>query len=339
MDIQTRKIKHIEACLQPEAAYHTQTTGLEHIVWPYQALPECNLADIDLNCTFLGKPLRAPILIGAMTGGAEKAALINKNLATAAQTLGLGMMLGSQRVMLEHPDARASFLVRQYAPDILLVGNIGVAQLLKGYDAHHLNRACSEVSADAIALHINPLQEAFQHSGDTLFAGMQQRLADVIPNVHYPVMLKEVGHGLSAQLATAAQSWGVAAVDVAGAGGTSWAKVEDLVHFGRITRPDLAEVGIPTAQALQDWRYAAPNLALMASGGVYSGLQMAKALAMGAQVVALARPLVAAALDSPEAVIAVLAGCIQDLRIAMFVAGTPTLAHLRALQLRLPYTS
>ncbi len=301
--------------------YSSKTTGLETIPWDYNALPECSLEEINLETTFLGKTLKAPILIGAMTGGADLAGTINKNLAIAAQTLGLGLMLGSQRVMLENPSARASFAVRQYAPDVLLIGNLGVAQFKKGYTSHHARQAIELIGADAIAFHTNPLQEALQIGGDTNFKDLIKTLEQIVPEVGYPVLLKEVGHGLSGAVARTVAGVGFAALDVAGAGGTSWAKVEDYAHNGKLLHPDLCEIGIPTLTALLECRAALPKMPLMASGGIRSGLDIAKALSQGAKVCATAMPLLEPATRSPEAVIEVLERMIFELRVAMFVAG------------------
>nr|WP_221276934.1 type 2 isopentenyl-diphosphate Delta-isomerase [Deinobacterium chartae] len=326
-----RKLKHIDACLSDEVRYQTVTTGLEALKWPYRALPEQNLEEVSLRTEFLGRPLAAPVVIGAMTGGAERAARINRNLAEAAQRLGLGMMLGSQRVMLERPEAAASFRVREVAPDILLIGNLGAAQLLRGYGEREIVRAIETVGADALAIHTNPLQEALQPGGDTRFRGIVARLEAVVPRVPYPLLLKEVGHGLSGAVARAVERVPFAALDVAGAGGTSWARVEDLVAHGRVTRPDLAEIGIPTAQALREVRAARPDLPLVASGGITSGLEAAKCLGLGAQVVAVARPLLKPALESADAVVAVLERLIHELRVALFVAGLPDVDAARGM--------
>lgn len=331
MTMQERKFKHLEACLREDSQYQSVTTGLEKVAWPYRALPELNLNDIDLRCTFLGKPLSAPILIGAMTGGTEHAARINRNLALAAQELGIGMMLGSQRVMLEHPEASYSFQVREHAPDILLIGNLGVAQFLKGYTTSHIIKAIGAVRADALALHTNPLQEALQVGGDTNFQGVTQVMQELVKKSWFPIVLKEVGHGIGKTTAEQIQHIPFAAVDVAGAGGTSWARVEDLVAHGKVTQPDLCEIGIPTAQALQETRSVLPHMPLIASGGIRSGLDVAKCLMMGAQVCAIARPLVEPALQGPDAVLMYLLKIIQQLKTALFVAGISHVGDLTQL--------
>ncbi len=333
-DAKTRKLRHVEVCLDDNVEYQTRTAGFERFDLPYRALPETDLSEIDLSTTFLGKPLRAPFLIGAMTGGAALSKTINRHLAEAAETLGVGLMLGSQRVMLEYPEAAASFQVRTVAPTALLIGNLGVAQLNKGYGKAQLERAVTEVGADALALHTNPLQEAFQPGGDTDFRGLSAKLEALVPTLPFPVLLKEVGHGLSGAMARSVAGAGFAALDVAGAGGTSWAKVEALVRYGEVRHAELAEWGLPTVDALQEVRGALPEVPLIASGGVRSGLDAAKALALGAQVVAVARPLLAPALESPQAVVSWLELFLWELRVAMHGAGAPDLVALRQIQLR-----
>ncbi|GGK14290.1 isopentenyl-diphosphate delta-isomerase [Deinococcus malanensis] len=328
--LSVRKLRHIEACLLPESQYQGVTTGLETVPWPYRALPELNLADVDLGVTFLGHHLQAPLLIGAMTGGAERAGQINRNLAIAAQRLGIGLMLGSQRVMLERPEVAPTFQVRDVAPDVLLVGNLGGAQFLLGYGAEQAQQAVAQVGADALAIHINPLQEALQVGGDTRWAGLGAQLADLVPSLPFPVILKEVGHGLDARTVQAAAGMGFGALDVAGAGGTSWARVEELVYHGVVRRPDLCEIGVPTAQALRDARQQAPAVPLIASGGIRTGLDAARALLLGAQVVAVARPLLEPAMDSAEAVEAWLTGFLQELRVLLFVGGFADVSSLWA---------
>ena len=331
----TRKLKHVEVCLEYPVTFERRTTGFETFDLPYRALPETRLQDVDTSTSFLGKSLRAPLLIGAMTGGAERSKLINRNLAVAAEAVGVGMMLGSQRVMLESPAAASSFNVRPLAPSILLIGNLGVAQLNKGYGAAAIARAVEGVGADALALHTNPLQEALQQRGDTDFAELLPKLHSVVPSVPYPVLLKEVGHGLSAAVAESVREVGFAALDVAGAGGTSWAKVEEFVNYGRVRSPDLAEWGIPTATALREVRGVLPTTPLVASGGIRSGVDIAKALALGAQVVAVALPLLKPATESAEAVVEKLEQLTWELKVAMHCSGVPTIAGLRGLELRL----
>lgn len=338
-DAATRKRRHIDVCLHDAVEYRTVTTGFERYRLPYNALTQTSLDDVDTSCDLLGKPLRAPILIGAMTGGAELSRTVNRNLAAAAQELGVGMMLGSQRVMMTDAlgDAAApSFTVRDVAPDVLLVGNIGLGQVARGVSVAELRRVLEIVGADALAVHANPLQEAVQDGGDTDFTGSATRLRQIAESLGYPVVLKEVGHGIGAAAVAQlvdGQDCPLAAIDVAGAGGTSWARVEQLVHYGEIRHPALAEWGIPTAQALLEVRQALPQMPLIASGGIRTGTDAAIALALGAQAVAVARPLLEPAIISTDAVIEWLAQFITELRICLHGTGSADLAALRGLSL------
>ncbi|MBS1692934.1 MAG: type 2 isopentenyl-diphosphate Delta-isomerase [Actinobacteria bacterium] len=326
--METRKRRHIDVCLTQAIDYQSVTTGLERYRLPYNALTQTSLGGIDLSTEFLGKRLRAPVLIGAMTGGAELSGTINRNLAAAAQHLGVGMMLGSQRIMLDNDRAAESFSVRDNAPDTLLIGNIGLAQLDERV-LPSLVRGLERVGADALGVHTNPLQEAMQHEGDTDFTGSIARLRDVAGSIGYPVLLKEVGHGIGASAAAELVDCPIAAVDVAGAGGTSWARVEQFVRYGEIRHPALAEWGIPTAQALAEVQHVLPDVAIVASGGIRTGMDAAKAIAMGAAVVAIARPLLAPAIESPAAVVDWLERFIDELRICLHGCGAADLAALR----------
>jgi len=329
-----RKRRHIDVCLTEEVGYRGVTTGLERYRLLYDALTQTRLEDIDLQVSFLGKRLQAPVLVGAMTGGAELSATINRNLATAAQRLGIGMMLGSQRIMLDSAlgeQAAASFAVRDVAPDVLLVGNIGLSRLGK-VTVGDIAKALDRVGADALAVHTNPLQEAIQRDGDTDFSGSLARLRDVAGELHYPILLKEVGHGIGAaavaELMRLPGELPVAAIDVAGAGGTSWSRVEQLVRYGELRYPDLADWGIPTAQAIVEVREALPDIPLVASGGIRTGMDAAKALGLGANVVALARPLLGAAIESAGAAFDKLTHLIEELRICLHTCGAADLAAL-----------
>jgi len=326
--METRKRRHIDVCLSEAVDYQTVTTGLERYRLPYNALTQTNLGNVDLATDFLGARLRAPVLIGSMTGGAELSGTINRNLAVAAQHLGIGMMLGSQRIMLDNDSASTSFSVRDVAPDVLLIGNIGLAQLdeLMVLD---LVKALDHVGANALAVHTNPLQEAMQHEGDTDFSGSVARLRDIAGSIDYPVILKEVGHGIGAAAAAELVDCPIAAVDVAGAGGTSWARVEQYVRYGEIRYPALAEWGIPTAEAVLEVRHTLPDISIVASGGIRTGMDAAKVLAMGADAVAVARPLLAPAIESPEAVVDWLQRFIDELLVCLHGCGAANLAALR----------
>lgn len=325
--IQMRKRRHIDVCLSEPVEYQTVRTGLERYRLPYNALTQTSLAEIDLSTDFLGVGLRAPVLIGSMTGGSELSGTINRHLAAAAQELGIGMMLGSQRIMLGD-DLAPTFRVRDVAPDVLLVGNIGLAQLTPAV-LPELTDALAQVGANALAVHTNPLQEAVQRNGDTDFTGSVDRLRELATSIGYPVLLKEVGHGIGAAAAAQLEGIPIAAVDVAGAGGTSWARVEQFVRYGRINDPELAEWGIPTAQALVEVRRTLPGMPLVASGGIRTGMDAAKAIALGADVVAIARPLLVPAIESAAAVQDWLQRFIAELRICLHGCGAADLSALR----------
>jgi isopentenyl-diphosphate Delta-isomerase len=326
--METRKRRHIDVCLSEAVEYQSVTTGLERYQLPYNALTQTDLDSVELASDFLGSRLRAPLLIGPMTGGAELSGTINRNLAAAAQQLGIGMMLGSQRIMLDNGSASDSFRVRDAAPDVLLIGNIGLAQLNEMM-VPDLVKALDTIGANALAVHTNPLQEAMQHKGDTDFSGSIARLRDVAGSIGYPVILKEVGHGIGAAAAAELVDCPIAAVDVAGAGGTSWARVEQFVRYGEIRFPALAEWGIPTAQALLEVRHTLPDVAVVASGGIRTGMDAAKALAMGAAAVSVARPLLAPAIESVGAVVDWLSNFIDELLICLHGCGAADLAALR----------
>lgn len=337
-----RKRRHIDVCLTEDVEHGSVTTGLERYELPYNALTQTNLGEIDLTADFLGSRLRAPVLVGAMTGGAELSGTINRNLAAAAQELGIGMMLGSQRIMLDSAlgeRAASSFAVRDIAPDVLLIGNIGLSQLSKS-TMPDLVKALDRVGADALAVHTNPLQEAIQSGGDTNFSGSVTRLRDVhdgLAALGYPILLKEVGHGLGAaavaELLRVPGELPFAALDVAGAGGTSWSRVEQYVRYGELRYPELADWGVPTAQAIIEVRRALPDVPLVASGGIRTGMDAAKAIALGADVVAVARPMLAPAIASASAALDWLARFIDELRICLHGCGATDLAALRRIGL------
>ncbi|HPY23915.1 MAG: isopentenyl-diphosphate Delta-isomerase [Actinomycetota bacterium] len=336
--LSARKLRHIDACLTGPVDHGRLTTGLERFELPYDALTQTSLSEVDLSTRFLDARLRAPILIGAMTGGAELAGTINRNLAQAAQKLGIGLMLGSQRIMLGNDPASTaaavSFEVRDLAPDVLLIGNIGLAQLA-GTPVELVAAALRRIGANALAVHTNPLQEAMQEAGDTDFSGSLDALRRLATELDYPVLVKEVGHGIGTAAAERLRGLPIAAVDVAGAGGTSWARVEQVVRYGEVRSPALADWGIPTAEALLEARQALPGLPLMASGGIRTGMDAAKALALGADVVALARPLLAPAIESAAAVTDVLSTLIEELRVCLHCAGAADLIRLRRIGVRI----
>ena len=328
---QKRKKEHLEICLDTESVTSASGTGLNRYRFVHNALPELDIDEIDLSTTFLGKRLQAPILISSMTGGFDLARKVNRNLAAAAQRLGLAMGVGSQRVAVEEPSAAASFEVRDVAPDILLLGNLGAVQLNYGYTVEHCRRAVSMIDADALILHLNVLQEAVQLEGNRNFKGLGEKIAAVCRDLEVPVIAKEVGNGISVDAATRLQRAGVKALDVAGYGGTSWSAVEAQRAVKQGKRPDTAFAawGIPTEEAIVSVRQALPDIQLIASGGVRSGVDIAKAIALGADLGAFGQPLLAAALESSAKVIEFIAGVIHELKVSMLCVGAADLTALR----------
>jgi len=313
-----------------------QSSGLSCLHFLHNPLPEIDLAEVDCRLRFLGKPLRAPILISSMTGGTAEARRINRTLAEAAQQHGVALGLGSQRAALETPSLADTYQVRDLAPDILLLANLGAVQLNYGYDVNHCRRAVEMIGADALILHLNALQEALQPEGDTRFSGLLRRIEAVCHTLEVPVIAKEVGWGISADAARRLVEAGVAAIDVAGAGGTSWSQVE--MHRARDEHQrQLAAAfrswGLPTADAVQQVRQALPDVPLIASGGLRGGLDIAKCLALGADLGGLAGPFLRSAAVSVEAVSDSLRLATAEVRTAMFVTGCRTLADLRRVPL------
>ncbi|HEY7219775.1 MAG TPA: type 2 isopentenyl-diphosphate Delta-isomerase, partial [Candidatus Binatia bacterium] len=292
---QQRKKEHLELCLDTENVSSRSPTGFEAYRFVHNALPELDIDEIDLSTKFFGKRLKAPVLISSMTGGFDLARTVNRNLAAAAQELGLAMGIGSQRVAIEEPSAAASFQVRDLAPDILLFGNLGAVQLNYGYTVGHCRRAVSMIGADALILHLNVLQEAVQPEGNRNFKGLTDKISAVCRELEVPVVAKEVGNGISVDVAVRLQRAGVSAIDVAGKGGTSWSAVEAqrARKQGQPVDTAFADWGIPTEEALVSVRKALPEMPLIASGGIRSGVDIAKSIALGADMAAMGQPLLA----------------------------------------------
>jgi isopentenyl-diphosphate delta-isomerase len=332
---QQRKKEHLELCLDTDTVTNSSGTGLDRYRFLHNALPDLDIAELDLSTTFLGKRLKAPILISSMTGGFDLARKINRNLAAAAQELGLAMGVGSQRVALEEPAVADSFQVRDVAPDILLLSNLGAVQLNYGYTVDHCRRAVEMIHADALILHLNVLQEAVQPEGNRNFKGLTEKIANICRNLDLPVVAKEVGNGISAEVAVKLKGAGVAAIDVAGKGGTSWYSVEAqrAAKEGKPAETTFANWGIPTEEALVAVRQAVPDLQIVASGGIRSGLDIAKSIALGADLAAFGQPLLASALESSDKVIEFLGGIIYEIKVAMLCVGAPDLTTLKKIKL------
>lgn len=327
-----RKAQHIDLALKSGSQIAAGAQGFSAWELEHQALPELALADVDLSLELLGKPLAAPVLVASMTGGPQQGASINRHLAEAVEALGLGMGLGSLRVIFERPQTLETFRVRAYAPKALLLANLGAVQLNAGFSEWHCREAIQRVEADGLYLHLNPLQEAIQPEGDTDFGNLTEHIAEVCSQLEYPVLVKECGNGLSGRAARELIAAGVQGLEISGRGGTSWAWIEAQrqsdPHRRRLGET-FGDWGIPTPKSILACRQAVPDALIIASGGIRTGLDAAKAIALGADAVSLAQPLLAAALESTEAVIAELELFLTELRIAMFCCGARNLAELR----------
>ncbi len=330
-----RKSDHIRVNLE-ENVRSGLTTGLERLRFEHNALPELDLHAIDTRVTFLGRQLNAPLLISSMTGGTEQARLINRALAEAAQQTQVAMGVGSLRAAIENPTLADTFDVRESAPDVLLFANLGAVQLNYGYGLPEAQRAVDLIRADALVLHLNPLQEALQPEGDVNFSGLLPKIEAICRGLSVPVVAKEVGWGISPSVAQRLVSAGVAAIDVAGAGGTSWSQVEmhrSPDESAAAVASEFVDWGIPTARALSDLRQAMPDVLLIASGGLRGGTDLAKALALGAAIGGMAGPFLRAAVESSESVIELIGRTVRVLRVVMFATGCPDLAALRTAKL------
>lgn len=329
-----RKLEHIRLALDDHMqvdARHFDRYAFEH-----EALPEIDMAEITLETSFLGKPLRAPLLISCMTGGTGSAAKINRNLALAAERRGIALGLGSQRKALEDPETAATFVVRDVAPTAPLVGNLGVVQFNYGMGLEACRRAVEMIDADALALHLNPLQEAIQPEGQCNFKGLLPKIGEIVRGLEVPVVVKEIGCGLSGRTGRRLLEQGVRILDTAGVGGTSWARIEAARASDLAIGELFADWGVPTPDSIRqtaNLRELEPGLVVLGSGGVRTGVDVAKAIALGADVVGLAQPFLEAAMESAEAVEARIDRIVEELRITMFCVGAESLKDLRNVNL------
>lgn len=332
-ELTQRKDDHLDIVLDPRRAQRDTRSGLASVQFEHCALPQLRLADIDLRASLLGKPLRAPLLISSMTGGAQRSVAINRHIAEAAQALGIAMGVGSQRVALQgSSDHGLTCELRRLAPDIPLLANLGAAQLLGREGLDNARRAVDMLEADALIVHLNPLQEMLQSEGDRDWRGVLEAIAEAAQALGVPLVAKEVGAGISARVAAQLLAAGVRVIDVAGAGGTSWAAVE-AERAGTPADRQVAEAfanwGIPTAQCIAQVRAALPEVELIASGGIRDGLDVARALRLGANLAGQAAGVLASATQSTAAVIEHFEIVIRQLAITCLCTGSADLAALR----------
>lgn len=328
--ISQRKNEHLEICLEGSAE-SSVSAGFEKIQIKHQALPELNFNDIDISLAFLGKNLKAPLLISSMTGGSAEGERYNMILAEAAEAFGVAMGVGSQRAAIENPKLASTFQIRKVAPNILLFANLGAVQLNYGYSISEVQRAIDMIEADALFLHLNPVQEALQPEGNINFDGILRKIEALCAQIKTPIVIKEVGSGISAELAKALFESGVAAVDCAGLGGTSWA----LVEGQRQQNPQMREIchqfgswGIPTVDCLLDYQKEKIQGDIIASGGLRSGLDLYKSLALGAKLGGMALPMINAADKGADVLHKTIETYITELKVAMFASGARTIDEI-----------
>ncbi|MCJ7626292.1 MAG: type 2 isopentenyl-diphosphate Delta-isomerase [Anaerolineaceae bacterium] len=327
----SRKSDHIRINLE-EDVQSTLQNGFNNYRFIHEALPEINLDEIDLSQNIFNKNVQIPILISSMTGGTPEAEKINLLLAEAAQEYKIALGIGSQRVAIENPELANSFRVRRKAPDILLFANLGAIQLNYGYTIEHCKRAVDMIDADALILHLNALQEALQPEGETNFAGLLAKIEMICKQLPTPVIAKEVGWGISERTARLLANAGVSAIDIAGAGGTSWSQVEMYRSKDKkeaMVARSFHNWGIPTAQSILEVRKGAPQMMIFASGGIGSGIDIAKSIALGSSLGGIAGAFLKTAKNSLADTVNVIELLSSELKISMFSVGAKNVKQLR----------
>jgi len=329
-----RKIDHLRICLSKKVE-GPLTTWLEYVTIPHCANPDIDLEDVDTSVEFLGKRLNAPLIVSAITGGAPGTERVNRVIAEVVEELGLGMGVGSQRSMLENSSITYTYsVVRDAAPSAVVIANIGAAQVVK-LSKDELIKVINVIKADALAIHLNPAQEVFQFEGETSFKGLKARLKELVKELPVPIIIKEVGCGLSYEVVRELRELGIKYFDVAGAGGTNWILIEllRLKEKGEELRSEIASTFldwcIPTAPSIIDTKLAAPDSVIIASGGLRTGVDVVKSIALGADLGAMALPVLKAAVKGKEALVNLLKAVIEEVRIATFLSGSSSIRELR----------
>ena len=332
-----RKKDHVDICLTEDVAYHEKTAGFERIEFIHNALPELDLKEIDTSTSFLKKKLSFPLMITGMTGGYDGAIKINGDLALVCEEKKLALGLGSQRQALEDDSQLESYnIVRKNAPTIPIIGNIGAAQIVKGLDMKRLQKLLDDIEADALAVHLNALQEAVQFEGDVNFSGVLNGIAKLIKKLKIPVIAKETGAGISYSAAKRLYEIGVEYIDVSGSGGTSWSAVESFRKHKGDSSEDKNRLakkfrnwGIPTVTCIQDVSQI-KRITVIASGGIKDGVDIAKSIALGATVAGMARPLLKVLMENGTQELGNEVDFIQkELKLAMFLTGSKNMRKLR----------
>jgi isopentenyl-diphosphate delta-isomerase len=334
MSISERKQRHIRISLE-ENVESKIPTGFRDVNLVHRAIPEIDLRDVDASVELFGKSLSAPIIISAITGGTVEAEKINRILARVVQKTGIGIGVGSQRIAIQQPELEDTFrIVRKEAPDALVIGNIGCPQLSIGWGVEEARRAVDMIEADALAIHMNPLQEAVQIGGDTNFRGLVEKVGTITSSLKVPVIMKETGSGISFEDAVRLEKAGVSGFEISGLGGTSWAAVEHHIakevgekrqeYIGK----SLWSWGIPTVCSLIEVRTASKGK-IIASGGLRNGLDIAKSLALGADATGIARPMLQKAIEGEEALEKYVEAIIAEAKICMFLVGARDVTEIR----------
>ncbi|CCW69008.1 unnamed protein product [Phytomonas sp. Hart1] len=338
--VQKRKKDHIEICLNKNVEPHKAFGSIwNSYSLPYRALPEVDLAKVDPSCTFMGRKVAFPFIISSMTGGEAHGRVINENLAKACEAEQIPFGVGSMRVINRYPSAAFTFDVKEFCPSVMMFANIGLVQLNYGFGAKEINNLIDSVNADGIFIHLNHTQELCQPEGDTNFEGLIEKLEKILPQIKVPVVVKGVGHGIDRESVRVLKKIGVQYVDVSGCGGTSWAWIEgrrrnyenEETNIGYIFR----DIGITTDVCLRESTDLASDgkLHLIAGGGIRNGVEMAKAILMGAEMATAAMPFLAAALESADRVRAILQRLKREFQLAMFTCGARTIKEFRKMKI------
>lgn len=327
-----RKQEHLDLSIDGDMENEILSAGFERYRFIHQALPELDLDSIDTGTSIFGRKLSAPLMISPITGGTEGGGKLNMKLAELAREKKIAMGIGSQRIALEDRSFEDSFKVRKIAPDILLFANIGAVQLNYGFGLEQCKRAVEMIGADALMLHLNPMQEVFQDGGDHDFSHLAEKIGDICKNVPFPVIVREVGFGISADAAHLLADAGVAGIDVGGAGGTSWVKIESSRSKNPVLKniaKNFLDWGIPTAESLEMVSGIGSGIKIIASGGIRSGLDAAKAIALGADIAGAALPVLKAATGQAGEAGDLIDEIIMGLKITMFGIGAANIAGLK----------
>ncbi|MCL4415412.1 MAG: type 2 isopentenyl-diphosphate Delta-isomerase [Actinobacteria bacterium] len=329
-----RKEEHLQISLNKDVSFKKISSGFEGFLFIHQALPDIDMNKIDLSTEIFGKKLSLPLMLSPLVGGTDKTKEINKNLARVASELKIAMSVGSQRTAIENIEVEETYKVREIAPEILLFANLGAVQLNYGFGIEQCNKAVDMIEADSLILHLNPLQEAFQHEGNHNFKNLSKKISTICQDAAYPVIVREVGFGISEETAKKLLTAGVSGIDVGGAGGTSWIEVEKNRTSSRIFKKvagDFCQWGIPTAESILSVKKVVGknSVKIIASGGIRSGLDVAKAIALGADIAGIGLPVLKNIHLSIDKCMEYIMEVALGLKIAMFGIGASSISELK----------